>query len=62
MKGYEALIEEHDVDVVTFPTFIPDGSPGGFRIIMQSQPVDLKGNGVKSPFVASDAGEIKDPS
>lgn len=53
-RRYEELANELEVDFVSYPMFVPDGTPGGFRIVMRSHPVDAKGDGVKSPFIETD--------
>lgn len=54
LKRYGELVEELDVDFANYPMFVPDGG-GGFRIIIQTTPVDLSERGVKSPFIADDS-------
>lgn len=39
LEGYKRLVDEHNVDFITIPMFIPDGQ-GGFRIVVQSQAID----------------------
>lgn len=52
-EKYGELVKELEVDMVNYPMFVPDGE-GGFKIIVQSSPVDMKGRGVKSPFVVEE--------
>lgn len=51
IKGYGALVDEHQVDFAAYPVYMPDGQ-GGFRTSIQNSPVDIKNKPVKSPFVA----------
>jgi len=55
LERYKALVDEMKVDFATYPVFTPDGQ-GGFRVIMQSTPIDItpkekKEESVPSPFV-----------
>lgn len=50
-KDYGKLVEKHKIDFANFPMFVPDGTPGGFRVIVQSMPVDITQQAVKSPFI-----------
>lgn len=50
VEAYGKLVEEHKVDFANYPAYIPDGN-GGFRLIIQSMPVDTTKYAVKSPFV-----------
>ncbi len=50
MKEYQELTQKWKVDTATYPMFIPDGQ-GGFRVVLQSSPVDISKAPVKSPFV-----------
>lgn len=47
---YEELTKKHGIDFANYPVFVPDGS-GGFKVIVQSTPVDISARPVKSPFV-----------
>lgn len=47
---YGELVKEFDIDFATYPMFTPDGN-GGFKIVVQTQPVDMKGRAQKSPFI-----------
>lgn len=53
LKEYGELVEKHQVDFATYPVFIPDGQ-GGFKIVVQSTPVDISNQPKKSPFIASE--------
>jgi hypothetical protein len=48
MKGYEALVKEHQIDFAAYPVYMPDGQ-GGFRTVMQNSPVDIKNQPQRSP-------------
>jgi hypothetical protein len=48
VEAYGALVKEHGIDFASYPVFVPDGK-GSFKIIIQSQPVDIANQGVKSP-------------
>lgn len=50
VKRYGELVDELKVDFANFPMYIPDGG-GGFRTIIQSQPIDIKDQPTKSPFI-----------
>lgn len=51
VKEYGELVKKHGIDFATYPVFIPDGQ-GGFKVIVQNTPVDIKNQPVKSPFIA----------
>jgi len=53
LKEYGELVEKHQMDLATYPVFVPDGQ-GGFRVIIQSTPVDISNQPKKSPFVAQE--------
>lgn len=56
LDAYGELVKEHQIDFATYPMFVPDGQ-GGFKIIVQSTPVDIskKPEGsVESPFIATE--------
>lgn len=53
IKEYGELVEKHQMDMATYPVFVPDGQ-GGFKIIVQSTPVDISNQPKKSPFVATE--------
>jgi hypothetical protein len=40
VKEYGELVKKHNADWATYPVFVPDGN-GGFKIIIQSTPVDM---------------------
>ncbi len=50
VKEYGELVDKHKVDFANYPMLVPDGK-GAFKIIMQSVPVDITNQPVKSPFV-----------
>jgi hypothetical protein len=50
LKEYGELVEKHQMDFATYPVFIPDGQ-GGFKIIVQSTPVDISEQPKKSTFM-----------
>lgn len=50
LSEYKELTEKHKIDFASFPVFIPDGS-GGFRVVVQSVPVSIENQPVKSPFI-----------
>lgn len=54
VDAYGVLVQEHKVDFATYPMFVPDGN-GGFKIVIQTTPVDISNQPVKSDFVAGDA-------
>lgn len=52
---YKALVDKHQVDIATFPVFVPD-EKGEYKIKLQSQPIELpkvekKEEGIPSPFI-----------
>lgn len=49
-ERYGKLVEELEIDYASYPSFVPDGQ-GGFKIVIQSVPVDVKGRGTPSPFI-----------
>lgn len=51
LSEYGELVNKHKVDFASYPVFVPDGQ-GGFKVIVQSTPVDIKNQPQKSPFVA----------
>lgn len=53
LSKYELLVKETGYDFATYPVYVPDGK-GGFQTIIQSTPVDVKNNPVKSPFIEHD--------
>lgn len=52
LQAYGKLVEEYKIDFVNYPQWIPDGE-GGWKMIMQTQPMDTTNLPQKSPFVAS---------
>lgn len=51
MKAYGELVTTHGIDFASYPVFIPNGR-GGFDIVIQNTPVDVKNHPQKSPFMA----------
>jgi hypothetical protein len=51
VKEYGELVAKHGVDFASYPVFVPDGQ-GGFKVVVQNTPVDIKNQPQKSPFVA----------
>lgn len=51
LEAYKAISDEHKIDFVHYPAFVPDGN-GGFKVMIQSFPVDITDQPVKSPFIA----------
>ena len=41
LEKYGKLVEETGIDMAVYPMFVPDGQ-GGFKVICQSVPVDVK--------------------
>lgn len=50
LKEYGELVAKHQIDFATYPMFIPDGQ-GGFKIVVQSTPIDISQQPKKSPFI-----------
>lgn len=50
MKEYGELVKKHEIDILAFPMFQPDGE-GNWKIVIQTQPVSTKGQPIKSPFI-----------
>lgn len=50
LKEYGELVKKHGIDIVAYPNYIPDGS-GGWKLIISTQTVSSKEEGIKSPFV-----------
>ena len=53
LEGYKALVDELQIDLATQPIWVPDGD-GGFKTMLQSQPIDITPKAEPSPFVAED--------
>lgn len=53
IEEYGELVKKHQIDFGTFPSFIPDGQ-GGFKVVVNTQPIDIKDQPKKSPFVAEE--------
>lgn len=54
LEEYGILVEKYQVDLASYPLFVPDGD-GSFKIICQTIPVDLearKAEAVKQEFMA----------
>lgn len=51
IKEYGELVEKHGVDFANYPMFVPD-KDRGFRVIVQTVPVEMKEQPQKSPFIA----------
>ena len=54
MDGYKTLVEETKMDFATYPVWVPDGQ-GGFRVVVQNTPVDIKNQPKKSPFIGKES-------
>jgi hypothetical protein len=52
IKEYGELVEKHGIDFAHYPMFVPDGTPGGFRFVLQSTPVSV--NKDKEAFIAAE--------
>lgn len=50
VKEYGELVKKHGVDFASYPVFVPDGQ-GGFKVVVQNTPVDIRNQPKKSPFV-----------
>ncbi len=50
ISDYKAIVDKHQMDFAAFPMFIPDGQ-GGFKVIVQQQPVDITNQPKASPFI-----------
>lgn len=50
IKEYGELVEKHKVDLATFPIYVPNDR-GGFDTQIQSTPVDISKQPVKSNFM-----------
>lgn len=53
LAEYKELVDKHQMDFATYPMFIPDGQKG-FKIVVQSTPVDISEQPKQSPFVATE--------
>lgn len=53
LKEYGELVQKHQMDFAAYPVFVPDGQ-GGFKIVVQSTPIDISNQPKKSPFIAKD--------
>lgn len=52
IKEYGALVEKYQMDFASYPMFVPDGTPGGFKISCQTVPIDITNHHKKSPFIS----------
>lgn len=52
IKEYGELIAKHGMDFGSYPMFVPDGQ-GGFKIVVQTVPMDMRNRPQASPFVPS---------
>lgn len=50
IERYGKLVEETKMDFASYPTFVPDGQ-GGFRVVIQSVPMDVTNRPEPSPFM-----------
>lgn len=50
LEKYGELVKETGIDFAAYPVYIPDGQ-GHFKTIIQSTPVDVSKQGLKSPFI-----------
>lgn len=53
LQEYGELVAKHQMDIAAYPVFIPDGE-GGFKVTVQSTPVDISEQPQKSPFIAKE--------
>lgn len=53
LKEYGELVEKHKIDFATYPVFVPDGQ-GGFKIVVQSTPIDISNVPKESLFMAKE--------
>ena len=61
IKEYGELVKKHKMDFVNYPAFVPDGiADGGFKLIIQSGPVDVQDQPVQSSFVSNGNGGVKE--
>lgn len=51
LADYGELVKKYDFDFASYPVLVPDGT-GGFKVIIQSTPVDTSESAKKSPFVS----------
>jgi len=51
LKEYGELVAKLGIDFASYPVFTPNGR-GGFDVIVQNTPVDIKNQPKKSPFMA----------
>ena len=58
IKEYGELVEKYKRDFASYPSFVPDGQ-GGFRLVIQTVPVDMSNQPTKSPFIVSENGGDK---
>lgn len=53
VEHYGKLVDKFKMDFASYPAFQPDGQ-GGFKIIIQSVPVDVSNRPEPSPFIKQD--------
>lgn len=46
---YKTKMDELKCDMYSYPLYVPDGN-GGFRVVIQTDIVDITNTGMKSPF------------
>lgn len=51
VREYGELVNKHKVDFANYPLFQPN-KEGKWEIVLQSQPVDISQQPVKSPFIS----------
>ena len=52
IKEYGELVKKHGMDFAHYPMFIPDGTPSGFKVVLQSTPVEV--NDKQEAFIAAE--------
>lgn len=58
VEKYGELTKEINIDIASFPTYVPDGQ-GGFKTVIQQSTVDTSEHAYRSAFVAED-GKAKE--
>lgn len=53
VKEYGELVKRYKVDFASYPVWLPDGN-GGFKCVVQSTPIDISNQLVKTPFVSQE--------
>lgn len=51
MKAYEELTKKYEIDFTSYPLFIPNGSDGSFKVVVQTSPLDLQELKKKDEFI-----------